>query len=49
MTHYSQGVIRKSKREKDREAAEAKKRDEEEQAAQASTPRAMTWYEGIDG
>jgi U2-associated protein SR140 len=37
MAHYSQGVIRKSKREKEREAAEAKKRDEEEQAAQVGT------------
>ncbi|KAG8784353.1 hypothetical protein FRC12_018778 [Ceratobasidium sp. 428] len=35
LAHYSQGVIRKSKREKDRDAAEAKKREEEEQVTQA--------------
>ncbi|KAG8687090.1 hypothetical protein FRC09_013708 [Ceratobasidium sp. 395] len=35
LAHYSQGVIRKSKREKDREAAEAKKREEQEQVTQA--------------
>ncbi|KAG8690549.1 hypothetical protein FRC11_010801, partial [Ceratobasidium sp. 423] len=35
LAHYSQGVVRKSKREKEKEAAEAKKREEEEQAAQA--------------
>ncbi|KAJ1304679.1 hypothetical protein OPQ81_005818 [Rhizoctonia solani] len=35
LAHYSQGVVRKSKREKEKEAAEAKKKEEEEQAAQA--------------
>ncbi|QRV79159.1 RNA recognition motif protein [Ceratobasidium sp. AG-Ba] len=35
LAHYSQGVIRKSKREKEKEAADAKKREEEEKAAQA--------------
>ncbi|QRW21578.1 RNA recognition motif protein [Rhizoctonia solani] len=35
LAHYSQGVVRKSKREKEKEAAEAKRREEEEQAAQA--------------
>ncbi|CEL60806.1 U2-associated protein SR140 [Rhizoctonia solani AG-1 IB] len=35
LAHYSQGVVRKSKREKEKEAAEAKRKEEEEQAAQA--------------
>ncbi|CUA66740.1 U2 snRNP-associated SURP motif-containing protein [Rhizoctonia solani] len=35
LAHYSQGVVRKSKREKEKEAADAKKKEEEEQAAQA--------------
>ncbi|KAH7339714.1 hypothetical protein B0J17DRAFT_656492 [Rhizoctonia solani] len=37
LAHYSQGVVRKSKREKEKEAAEAKKREEEEHAAQVRT------------
>ncbi len=32
---YTQGTIRKSKREKEKEAAEAKRREEEENAAKA--------------
>ncbi|CAE6532395.1 unnamed protein product [Rhizoctonia solani] len=35
LAHYSQGVVRKSKREKEKEAADAKKKEEEEQAVQA--------------
>ncbi|TFY64109.1 hypothetical protein EVJ58_g2837 [Rhodofomes roseus] len=34
-TVFTQGVVRKSKREKEKEAAEAKRRDEEENAARA--------------
>lgn len=35
MSHYAQGTVRKSRREKDKEAAEAKKKEEEENAARA--------------
>ena len=35
LSQYAQGTVRKSKREKEKEAAEAKRREEEEQAAKA--------------
>ncbi|KAF8578708.1 hypothetical protein K439DRAFT_1527590 [Ramaria rubella] len=35
LSQYAQGTVRKSKREKDREAAEVKKREEEQEAARA--------------
>ncbi|KAF9051132.1 hypothetical protein BDZ89DRAFT_1154041 [Hymenopellis radicata] len=35
LTHYAAGVVRKSRREKEQEAAEAKKREEEADAAKA--------------
>ncbi|KXN91058.1 U2 snRNP-associated SURP motif-containing protein [Leucoagaricus sp. SymC.cos] len=35
LSQYTSGTVRKSRREKEQEAAEAKKRDEEEQAAKA--------------
>lgn len=35
MSQYAQGTVRKSRREKEKEAAEAKKREEEENAAKA--------------
>lgn len=35
MSQYAQGTVRKSRREKEKEAAEAKKREEEESAAKA--------------
>ncbi|KAF8844644.1 hypothetical protein BDN67DRAFT_962567 [Paxillus ammoniavirescens] len=35
LSQYTQGTVRKSRREKEREAAEAKKREEEENAARA--------------
>ncbi|KAI0785670.1 hypothetical protein C8Q75DRAFT_775888 [Abortiporus biennis] len=35
LSQYTQGTVRKSRREKEREAAEAKKREEEENAAKA--------------
>lgn len=35
MSQYAQGTVRKSRREKEKEAAEAKKREEEENAVKA--------------
>ncbi|THG99514.1 hypothetical protein EW026_g2840 [Hermanssonia centrifuga] len=35
LSHYTQGTVRKSKREKEKEAADAKRREEEENAAKA--------------
>lgn len=35
LSQYAQGTVRKSRREKEKEAAEAKKREEEENAAKA--------------
>ncbi|EKM54545.1 uncharacterized protein PHACADRAFT_185461 [Phanerochaete carnosa HHB-10118-sp] len=35
LSHYTQGTLRKSKREKEKEAAEAKRREEEENAVKA--------------
>jgi len=35
LSQYAQGTVRKSRREKEKEAAEAKKREEEESAAKA--------------
>ena len=35
LSQYAQGTVRKSKREKEKEAADAKRREEEEQAAKA--------------
>ena len=37
LSHYTQGLVRKSKREKEKEAAEAKRREEEENTAKAYT------------
>ena len=35
MSQYTQGTVKKSRREKEKDAAEAKKREEEENAARA--------------
>ena len=35
LSHYTQGTVRKSRREKEKEAAEAKRKEEEENAAKA--------------
>lgn len=35
ISHYAQGTVRKSRREKEKEAAEARKKEEEESAARA--------------
>ncbi|KII92895.1 hypothetical protein PLICRDRAFT_155797 [Plicaturopsis crispa FD-325 SS-3] len=48
LSHYAQGTVRKSRREKEKEAADAKRKEEEEHAARAYA-EFIDAFEGEDG